>query len=174
VVICCFTIHLVLPYLLPPLRQRVLSLVDVCVTEVKRRQERQLLLGTLATRRLRLLEQHPQWNEISELIIYPDEADQEFIHHDILYRLKKNGVESCAMKLKLLLQKYEVQSFLAVCTELHLLAPFFLGGPESFRGYACIDALTVLAREIASGLHDQPAICPLPSRSIAKHCRARL
>jgi aspartate racemase len=151
IILCCFTIHLVLPLLPSSLRRSLVSLVDVALAELKRRGERQLLACTIATRQLKLFEQHAQWPELAELIVYPDHTDQEFVHHEILYRLKSSAkLDIYAAKLKTVMDKYHLKSFFAGCSELHLLAPFFQGDSEDFRGYNCIDPLTIMAERIAA------------------------
>ena len=151
VVICCMTMHLILPLVAPELRCLVVSMVDLCLEEAVRHKQRQLMVCTIATRQFQLFQQHDLWPEAAPYIVYPDEADQHFIHDKILYGLKRK-TDLCvyAEWLKEIMDKYGVSSFLAGCSELHLLAQYFTGGAGS-SDYRCIDSLSMLADDLAEG-----------------------
>ncbi len=80
------------------------------------------------------------------------ERDQERIHHDLIYPIKGNADRRELLALlESLLAKYEVDSFVAGCSEVHILAKAVAraGGPKN--GDRCIDPLTILARELGQG-----------------------
>lgn len=170
IVICCVTIHYLLPLLPSDLRARVLSLLDVIMDEVAQTQTRHLLLCSKGTRRMELFQNHDRWNLVKNRILLPDDEDQEEIHYEIIYRIKsKSDVGQFIPRLETLLAKYEVDSFIAGCTEIHVLAKHFL---SANRSYGCIDPLVIIAKELAAQytntsrpLYQPVANVPLGSRA---------
>lgn len=150
IVICCMTIHHLLPRLPAELRARVISLLDVIFASVARTRQKHLLVCTNGTRQLEIFQRHEQWESVRDYIVLPDENDQNTIHHDIIYQVKKNrDMRQLTAKLESLLAKYKVDSFIAGCTETHLLAKQFAGSDGYGKGYGCVDPLTIIAQEIA-------------------------
>jgi aspartate racemase len=151
IVICCMTIHYLLPRLPAELRNRIISLLDVTLGQVAEKRKRHLLISTSGTRKLRIYEQHAQWGALKDRIVMPDEKDQALIHYDIIYQIKKNrDVRELVPVLESLLLKYNLDSFIAGCTEIHLLTKqFILSGDKSCFSY--IDPLVTIAREVALG-----------------------
>jgi aspartate racemase len=143
IVICCITIHHLLPLLPAHLRGRVISLLDVIFEEVARSRKRHLLICTTGTRRLGLFQRHERWAQLQDFFVLAGDDDQEAIH-ELIYRVKKNhDPRALVPRLEALLLKYEVDSFIAGCTETHLLAKRVARGPGV---YGCIDPLSVIAR----------------------------
>jgi aspartate racemase len=137
VAICCITIHHLLPELPRELRERVISLVDVIFAEVARQRRRHLLLCTYGSRKLGIFESHGGWPAAEEFVVLPDEADQQSIHA-MIYSVKRgDSIESLLPALGALLSKYGADSFIAGCTEIHLLS--------KRAGYDCIDPLLTIA-----------------------------
>lgn len=169
-VICCITIHYLLPLLPPDLRSRVVSLLDVIIDQVAQTRKRHLLICSQGTRRLGLFQNHRSWNLVKDRIVLPDDEDQEEIHQEIIYRIKREpDVGQFMPRVESLLVKYEADSFIAGCTEIHLLAKHFL---SSNRSYGCIDPLFIIAKELAAEytvashpLH--PPVANVPVGSIA-------
>jgi len=150
IVICCMTIHHLLPRLPAELRAPVISLLDVIYARVLQTRQRHLLVCTNGTRQLELFERHEQWESVRDYIVLPVEKDQQMIHHDILYQVKKNGdMGELTARLKGLVEKYEVSSFIAGCTETHLLAKQFARSNGHGKRYVCVDPLTIIAQQIA-------------------------
>lgn len=146
IVICCVTIHHLLPRLPRDIRAQVTSLVDVVMDQVSASQKRHLLVCTRGARSLQLFERHPQWNQAKDYLLWPDETDQESIHQ-LIYRIKRNEeVEKLIPVVETLLEKYGVGSFVAGCTELHVLAKQSHWANGS---YGCLDPLTIIAAELA-------------------------
>ena len=170
IVVCCITIHYLLPLLPPDIRARVISLLDVIIYQVAQTRKRHLMICSKGTRRLKLFQNHGLWNLVKDRIVLPEDEDQEEIHYEIIYRIKrKPDVRQFIPRLESLLAKYEVDSFIAGCTEIHLLAKHFL---SSNRSYGCIDPLVIIAKELAAEYMDAsrplyPQVANVPVGSIA-------
>ena len=149
IVICCVTIHYLLPRVPENLRARITSLIDVVLARLKRKQEKHLLICSTGARKLKIYQHHPRWEEAKEYVVWPDEDDQQSIHH-LIYRVKANeDTQELMPVIEALLAKYKVNSFVAGCTEMHVLAKHLHqanGGPGR---YGCVDPLTIIAEELA-------------------------
>ena len=150
VVFCCMTIHYLLPRLPARLRERVISLPDIIFEHLAHTRKRHLLISSSGTRKLGLFEDHILWSMVQPYVVLPDEDDQNVIHRDLIYPMKTNpDVSTQFPLLKTLLKKYEVDSFIAGCSEVHLLAKHFLRSGNHSSEYRCIDPLATVAREWA-------------------------
>jgi aspartate racemase len=160
-VICCVTLHHLLPRLAPDLREHVLSLLDVIFSDLGRRGGTHLLLCTNGTRRMRIFERHPRWETVRRQLILPDTDDQNRVHHELIYATKRNAhLRPMWSLVEELLVKYGVSSFVAGCTELHLLTKQFMAAGAAAHGLDCLDPLDTLAREVAAGqLPELSALC---------------
>lgn len=139
--ICCVTIHSVVPQLPEDLRLRLISLLDVIYANLQRTRERHLLVCSNGTRKLGLFQEHPSWQSLRDYIVLPDDDDQDEVHK-MIYRVKQGSeVAGAVPYVETLLRKYQVNSFIAGCTEMHLLARRFAN---------CIDPLTIVAKELAN------------------------
>jgi len=144
-VICCMTIHHLLPSLPVHLGSRVVSLLDVIFDNLKPPPRRHLLICSNGTRRLELFQKHRQWERHKSEIVLPDDDDQNKIHRELIYPIKKRpDFARLQLFLERLLQRYEVDSFIAGCSEIHVLAKHV-----ALNGVGCIDPLTIIAREWA-------------------------
>jgi aspartate racemase len=151
IVICCVTIHYLLPRLPAELRSRIISLLDVIFGLVAENRRRHLLISTDGSRKLRVYEQHAQWDILKDRIVMPDEKDQRLIHNDIIYQIKRNrDVRELAPILESLLLKYDLDSFIAGCTEIHLLAKHFISAGYNAR-LGCFDPLIAIAKDVTQG-----------------------
>lgn len=150
-VLCCMTIHHLLPRLPPGLRDGVVSLLDVIFARLAESEERHLLVCSTGTRRLGLFEEHPRWPGLKDRLVTPDETEQRRIHRDFIYPLKQNP-DARAFKpyLESLLEKYGVRSFVAGCSEIHLVAKQLVFSAPGRDRYGCIDPLDIIARELAA------------------------
>lgn len=149
VVICCVTLHHLLPRLPHELRAKVWSLPDVIFEGVRRSRRRHLLFCTSGSRRLGIFERHEGWAKARDYIVLPEGGDQALIH-DIIYRVKRNeDLGRLAPTLKGLLAAYGTDSFIAGCTEMHLLAKYVNSGDEGRERRTCLDPLTIIAEEVA-------------------------
>jgi aspartate racemase len=150
-VIACVTAHHFLPGVPEPLRRRVVSLIDLAVSDLLADPRPRLLLATHGTRRARLFEGHPQWGSVAPWILEPGEEDQASLH-DRLYRLKEGEPTGGFLDwLDGLAARTGAEGFLFGCTELHLLQR------EAFRRHGgrpdprIVDPLVTAARELAAG-----------------------
>jgi aspartate racemase len=122
IVIACVTSHYFVPKLPAPLREKVISLTGIIFDEVMNTKRRHLLLCSNGVRQVRLFENDERWKLIQPWIVFPDQKDQRLIH-DFIYRIKTDAFdESVLVTLKSFISRYEVDSFVAGCTELHGLA----------------------------------------------------
>jgi aspartate racemase len=147
IAIACVTAHFFLPYLDLPvsIRSRIISLISIVRDSLRPDQGKYLLLRTNGTKDARIFEDHPGWNEVSSRVTVPDDKDQEAIHCDYLYQVKKRSVSADDLKLlEHLKQKYQVDGFIAGCTEVHLHTRDLLAS-----GIRVIDPLYILAQRIA-------------------------
>src|SRR5947209_6749554 len=165
IVIACFTIHLLIPRLPESWQEKIISLVDLAIESVlqsKRRQwqekiislvdlaiesvlqskRRHLLLCSTGTKKMGLFQSHPLWQKAQNQIVVPDDHDQALIHK-MIYEIKNNEQDAHYIEFtESLLAKYGVDSYLAGCSEIHILAKQH----ERLRGRArhefCIDPLS--------------------------------
>ena len=148
-VICCVTIHYLLPKLPDELKSRVISLLDVIFESVARKRGRSLLLCSSGTREMKIFESHPQWESLKDRVALPSPSDQNLIHK-FIYEIKKNAdVPRYIPVLESLLTKYEVDSFIVGCTEIHLLARQYMEANADQAERRCIDPLTIIAKSLA-------------------------
>jgi aspartate racemase len=148
-VVCCMTAHHVFPRLPQELRARLVSLVDVTIGELERTPGRHLLVCSSGSRALRIFERHPAWPRVADRVLLPDPDEQTALHRDIIYRAKRNvDARELLPVLASALERHGVTSFVAGCSEVHLLAKRFLALPEG-AGYSCVDPFDLLARRVA-------------------------
>ena len=142
IIVCCLTIHPLIHQLPPGLREKIVSLVDLTLDAVQRSRSRHLLLCTTGTKKLRLFQQHRLWDETQHKVVLPDDQDQDAIHQ-MLYEIKNQREAITYIPfVEGLMKKYEVSSYIAGCTEMHIVAK----AHEQFSGHDrrefCIDPLT--------------------------------
>lgn len=122
IVVCCVTMHALVPELPPERRERILSLVDVVIEQIRRRDERQLLFCSSGTRAMQIFERHPRWPDVERLVVLPEPDDQKAVH-DLIHAIKGNGDAGRHLDVAgSLLRKYGVRSLVVGCSEFHLLA----------------------------------------------------
>ena len=147
-VICCMTIHYLLPQLPCTLRERIISLADVIFSSVESLKKKHLVICSNGTVRLGLLQRHPHWEQARDYFIFPSEAEQQRMH-DLIYDMKLNrNLLEARLFVESLLESHRVDSFVAACSEIHLLAKQFAPSNREQRGYGCIDPLTIIARQM--------------------------
>lgn len=126
ILICCMTTHCLLPNIPLALRECVVSLIDTTVDALLRRGGRHLMCCTIGSRAAGSFEGNERWALVKNHVIWPNEEDQELVHRQI-YSIKANRpIESIEAVMRGLLNRYEVNSFISGCTELHLLTRHFL------------------------------------------------
>lgn len=155
IIICCITAHYLLPKLPPELRESIICLVDIILTEVISQKSTYLLLCTTGAKQLEIFSKNPLWEKAKTHILFPNETDQEAVH-EMIYTLKTN-VRSKQVAfdfIQHLVKKYEVDAVIAGCTELHLLSKL-TGKLSSLKGINShwikfLDPLTLLAQDLDS------------------------
>jgi aspartate racemase len=120
IVICCMTIHALLPMLRPQQRAAIVPVSDVLLRSAKQSGRRNLMLCSTGSRRLKLFETHPLWPSVADKILFLDDDDQERLH-EMIYRVKTGvcGVPEFAF-LAGLRARYDA-GFIAGCSEIHLV-----------------------------------------------------
>jgi aspartate racemase len=150
-VVCCMTAHHVFPLLSPRVRRRLVSLVDLALEAVERTPGRHLLVCSNGARTLGIFERHPAWPRVAGRVVLPDPDEQAALHRDMIYRAKRNvDPHEVLPVLAAALERHQVTSFVAGCSEVHLLAKRFPASPRG-AGYACVDPFDLLARRVAHG-----------------------
>jgi len=149
VIICCITIHYLLPELPEHLREKVLSLLDPIMEAVSEMRTKQLMLCSNGVRQLGVFERHPAWQRAAQYIVMPEADDQQRIH-TLIYEIKRNrDLDSVSAALEELFVKYRVDGFIAGCTEIHLLSKYFMSATEKRNRYQCTDPLLIMAQQVA-------------------------
>jgi len=149
VIICCITIHYLLPELPEHLREKVLSLLDPIMEAVSEMRTKQLMLCSNGVRQLGVFERHPAWQRAAQYIVMPEADDQQRIH-TLIYEIKRNrDLDSVSAALEELFVKYRVDGFIAGCTEIHLLSKYFMSATEKRNRYQCTDPLLIMAQRVA-------------------------
>lgn len=151
VVVACFTIHEVIDELPSELRDRVVSLVDLTIEELRRERRSaadegpRLLLTTTGTHRCGVFSRHPRWPEVA-LGVSPLNAQDRDELHALLYRLKRGADPARELShVRALERRYGARGSIFGCTELHLLqSP--LDAQAAPAGPRPIDALRTVAR----------------------------
>jgi aspartate racemase len=147
-VICCMTIHYLLPQLPSALRERIISLPDVIFSAVESLEKPHLVISSTGTIKLELLQRHPRWKYAQDYFVFPSEDEQRQMH-DLIYEMKLNrNLKEAGQYVERLMARHNVDSFVAACSEIHLLAKQFEPSSPRQRGYGCIDPLGIIARNV--------------------------
>lgn len=150
-VVCCMTAHHVFPLLSDAVRARLVSMVDVTIEALEHAPGRHLLVCSNGSRALGIFERHPAWARVADRVVLPDADEQAALHRDVIYRAKRNVDPHALLPvLEAALRRHGVTSFVAGCSEVHLLAKAFLASPRG-AGYACVDPFDLLAQRVAHG-----------------------
>src|SRR5690349_15533905 len=112
-VICCMTIHYLLPQLPGALRERIISLPDTIFSAVESLKKPHLVISSTGTMKLQLLQQHPRWEHARNYFVFPSEDEQRQMH-ELIYEVKlnRNLKEACQFVEKLM-RRHNVDSFVA-------------------------------------------------------------
>jgi aspartate racemase len=146
IVICCMTLHALLPLLPRELKESVLSVPQILLREAGKAEGRFLMLCSEGCRQAQLFETQPLWSSAAHAIVFPDPDDQKRIHQ-MIYRIKKNQCSQPEFALlRELAIKYDA-GFLAGCSEIHILLKR-IGEVSGHAGFAFIDPFRVIAGEI--------------------------
>jgi aspartate racemase len=152
IVVCCVTIHPLLRQLPPWLREKIVSLVDLVFANLLQNGRKHLLICTEGTRKMRVFQNHHLWAEAAGHIVLPDDEDQALIHQ-MIYSVKLNQRDMGRIRfLESLLEKYGVSSYIAGCTELHIVAKEHELAIGKSRQTFCVDPLTDVAAMMSHDL----------------------
>lgn len=152
IITCCVTIHYLFPELPEHYRNIMVSLIDIVVDRVLQTGKRYLLICTKGTYQMRIFQNHPQWEEVKNYIILPDEEDQKRIHHLIYGFIKINKpVMELTPFLFYLRNKYRADAFIAGCTEIHLITKALQVASPQNSYFTWLDPLNEVAMEVADG-----------------------
>jgi aspartate racemase len=147
-ILCCVSLHPIVSLLPSDIREKLVSLVDVIFESVAQDSKRHLLLCTNGARRTRVFQHHPCWNTLHARIVLPDAADQETIHA-LIYQVKKNASPTRQLAvIGRLRERYGVESCIAGCTEMHILARQAESQESKHPSASWLDPLAVLAGTI--------------------------
>jgi aspartate racemase len=152
IVVCCITLHYIFPDLPLEIQKIIIPLTDIILHHLQSSKKKYLMLCTTGTRNAGVFQKHRVWSCVQDQVVFPNEEDQRLIH-DLIYKQIKRGYALQAWEALLvsLLRKYQVTSFIAGCTELHLLTKQFFLSPAHQKNYSCIDPLLIIARALAEG-----------------------
>jgi aspartate racemase len=160
--ICCMTAHHLLPQLPAELREKVISVPEVIVAQLRRATGRYLMLCTKGTRYVSLFEREPGWDEVADRVIFPEADDQDLIHNDLIYQLKRLAHPGALAPMVASLQaRYGADGFIVGCSEVHLLTMHLHEGGEPAE---FIDPFLAVASSFAgaeAGGAGEPAAEPL-------------
>lgn len=150
IVICCFTSHALISRLPKEIADKIVSLVDLTARELIVSQERSLLLASLGSYRKHVFRSTEDARKAKDYIVVPHEKDKALIH-SLIYDYLKPGkdVTPVYTAVKGLLDKYGLNSFIAGCTEFHLLSRYIHA--NIIPGISFIDPLFSIARQMRSG-----------------------
>lgn len=140
IVICCVTSHLLLPYTIEHFSYKLLSLIDVMEDEINRRETPALLLASKGSYQKGLLSNN-------ENVITPSKNDQELINSLIYEKLKRGvDIEEVYRGVYSLLETYGTDTFIAGCTEFHLLTRYLIQNRYNLIRF--IDPLMTIANNL--------------------------
>jgi aspartate racemase len=123
IVICCFTSHALMSRVPAEIAEKVVSLVDLTARELIARKEPSLLLASQGCYQREVFRSTKIALKAGEFIVEPDEKDKAIVH-GLIYDYLKTGQEVAPVyaAVKGLLDKYGLNSFIAGCTEFHLIS----------------------------------------------------
>lgn len=151
VVICCMTMHYLLPQLPAEERELIISLPELILTRLAQSTEPHIVLCTTGTRKSEVFQHQPRWAAVSQQMIFPDDEDQRLVH-EFIYHVKQNGAVSLGLALlERLAEKYGATSFISGCTEFHLLTKWYQSTHAQQPRFNFLDPLTMIAQSLAQG-----------------------
>ncbi len=148
IVICCFTFHYLLEYLPKEMIKYIIPLPSIALAKIADLKIPSLLLCSKATNNLKIFEKDKLWECASQYIILPNTSDQLKIH-DLIYEIKMNkNLETVLYTIEQLLEKYQVNSWIAGCTEFHIISNLVLNNSNYKNQPIIIDPLLILAEHV--------------------------
>ncbi len=155
IVIACVTLHHLVPRLPLELRNKIISLPELVLARVSESKRPHLLIASSGTRLTRIFEKHPLWPAAAPFLIWPTEDDQERVHEHIYREMKANGsVKAFVSFVEDLCRKYEVNSFVVGCTDVHRVSRYLSNG-GTHHALSFIDPLHIIAQNYEEFLNEQ-------------------
>ena len=147
IVICCFTSHTLIRRLPKEITGKIVSLVDLTARELMVRKEKSLLLASLGSYRRHVFRSTEDAIRAKDDIVEPEDEDKILIH-GLIYEYLKPGKDVAPVYtvIKELLDKYGLNSFIAGCTEFHLLSRYI--DANAIPDISFVDPLFVIARRL--------------------------
>jgi len=158
ILICCVTLHAVLDHIPHSLKTKIVSLVDTLFETLRDVQGPHLMCCSSGSRESRLFEAHSQWSHFGDKIILPAMRDQDLISL-LIEQAKVNRVNAESIgQLVRVLRRLNAQSFIAGCTEFHILKRWIARCAPDIR---CVDPLQAIAARIvdSSAPESDPLLC---------------
>jgi aspartate racemase len=104
-----------------------------------------LLLCTNGALQTRIFQHHRLWHLAEKQIIIPKKEQHSI--HKFIYQIKREGMNETAISfLDNLLKKYKTNSFIAGCTEIHLITKYLIR--QNQQNYDVIDPLLTIAKDL--------------------------
>ncbi|MCZ6672949.1 MAG: amino acid racemase [Verrucomicrobia bacterium] len=147
-ILTCISAHYFLSEFPAKIRESIISLVEVSLKEANAFPGRCLLLATTGTIQAEIFQKHPLWPELGGKLLLPNDEDQEKIHQHIYKQIKLNRGTINESLLQALKEKYEVDAFVAGCTEFHMSNKTLLASENPSLRF--IDPLYTIGRELPS------------------------
>lgn len=148
VVLACVTMHYFLPKVPLPLREKVISLIDLIVTEVLTVGKNHLLLCSNGARQAGIFHKYERWNLVEPNVLLPDDGDQNMLQ-SCIYQIKSNSdKDNIIIYIKQLYEKYKVDSIIAGCTEFHIINKHFMKSDLNELNYHIVDPLITIAKNM--------------------------
>lgn len=148
-VMCCMTVHHLLPRVPEELRERVVSLPRLATELLLRAEGRHLLVCSSGTRVFRLLEREPLWEQVRDRVVLAGEEDQAAIHRDLIYPMKRPcDMGAQAGMLERMMDRHGADGFVVGCSEVHILAKHLRA--SGGRAWSCVDPFQHVAQGLAA------------------------
>lgn len=153
IVVCCITSHYFLSRVPPEISDKIISLIRITAHELLKKKTPALLLASMGAYQKRVFPDPLVTRTAGDYIILPSDEDKELIHNMIYQRLKK-GVDNASVYLdvKRLLKKYETDTFIAGCTEFHLLVTYLIA--RKIQDVQFIDPLITIVDNLETIMSD--------------------
>ena len=154
VVIPCMTMHHFLPRVAVHLRRNVISLVDVVIESLSNTDGRHILFASTGVRNTGLFENHRLWSKVEPKVVLPTDDEQRRLHSLIYQHIKTNPTnEAVYAFLDELSEHHQTDSFIAGCSEVHLLNRHIMNGGTTNRPFRFIDPLLTIAQDLRRFMH---------------------
>jgi len=148
-VMCCMTVHHLLPRVPQALRDRVVSMPRLLTELLLESRGRHLLVCSSGTRAFRLLEREPLWEQVRDRVVLAGDEDQAVLHRDLIYPMKRPcDLDAQAALLERMLDRYGADGFVVGCSEVHILAKHMRA--SGGRAWSCVDGFQHIAEGLAA------------------------